>query len=284
MLGYKYRAINQYSLETLQNNTVYFSPYTDFNDPFEFSTPFPNLPIMYSRASTELDILHKKGILKTPIYLHLKNICEDIIKDGDPKLDSIHYKIREKLKTVGIYSLSSVNDEILMWSHYADNHKGFCIGFDTLHKNTTPQTKSFPVNYRNTFSDLNDPDIVIKFYTDIFSKYRHLPPRAWQAKSDKLATILKKEDDLRGGISVLTDKYHKWSYEQEFRLVDEKTYGVKKFKPKCLKSITFGLRTSEEDKLKIIEICKRTDKKHVIFFQAEKSRHSFELEIVEIKA
>ncbi|MGZ9669577.1 DUF2971 domain-containing protein [Pseudomonas sp. GNP014] len=282
MFGYKYRGINEYSLETLKNNTVYFSTYTDFNDPFEFSTPFPNLPIMYNRASIELDLLHNQGVLNTPIYLHLKNICIDIIKNGDPILDKTHLRIREKLKNVGIYSLSSVNDEILMWSHYADNHKGFCIGFDTLHKNTIPQTKLFPVNYKDTFSDLNDPEIIIKFYTDIFSKYRHLPPRAWKAKSDKLAEILKKEDDRRGGISVLTDKYHKWSYEQEFRLVDEKSYGVKKFKPRCLKSITFGIRTSEEDRCKIIEICKNTDKNHVIFYQARKSKDSFKLEILRI--
>ncbi|MBV9575704.1 MAG: DUF2971 domain-containing protein [Gammaproteobacteria bacterium] len=32
---------------------------------------------------------------------------------------------------LGILSLSSCNDSILMWSHYADFHKGFCIGFKT---------------------------------------------------------------------------------------------------------------------------------------------------------
>jgi hypothetical protein len=283
MLGYKYRAINKYSLETIENDTVYFSPYTDFNDPFEFSTPFPNLAKMYKRASTELDKLHENRILDTPDYLNLKNICQNIIKNGNPDLDITHSKIREKLKKVGIYSLSKVNDEILMWSHYADNHRGFCMGFNDLHRNTIPHTKSFPINYKETFTDLDDPEIIIKFYTAIYNEYKSLPIKAWEAKKEKLGNALRLEDDRRGGLSVLTDKYHKWSYEQEFRLVDEKNFGIKKFKPQSLKTITFGLRTTQQHIDAIVDICMKTKKEHVEFFQTRKSQHSFKLEIASIK-
>lgn len=31
----------------------------------------------------------------------------------------------------GILSLSAVRDQTLMWSHYADGHRGFCIGFNS---------------------------------------------------------------------------------------------------------------------------------------------------------
>lgn len=283
MLGYKYRAINKYSLDTIENDTIYFSAYTDFNDPFEFSTPFPNLAKMYKRASAELDVLHTNKILDTPDYLDLKNICINIIKNGNPDLDITHSKIRERLKKVGIYSLSKVNDEILMWSHYADNHKGFCMGFEDLHRNTTPHTKSFPISYKETFTDLDDPEIIIKFYTAIYNTYKSLPPKAWEAKKEKLTKLLQQEDDRRGGLSVLTDKYHKWSYEQEFRLVDEKNFGLKKFKPQSLKSITFGLRTTQQDIDTIIDTCMRTNKENIEFFQTRKSEHSFKLDIASIK-
>ena len=279
MLSYKYRAINKYSLETLENNTVYFSRYTDFNDPFELSTPFPNLAKMYTRASKELDLLHEKNIFSTTEYARLKNVCENIIKNGNPALDNTHKHIRERLSMVGIYSLSKVEDEILMWSHYADNHKGFCIGFDNLHKNTNPQTKPFLVNYRTNFTDLDDPAIIIKFYTDIFHTFKHLPEKAWQAKRDRLAKTLKHEDDQRGGISILTDKYEKWAYEQEIRLVDECNFGLKSFNPKCVKSITFGLRTSQQDIENVINTCQENKKEHVVFFQAEKCEDKFELKI-----
>lgn len=282
MLGYKYRAINKYSLDILENNNVYFSKYTDFNDPFEFSTPFPDVKKMFKRASEKIDSLRENNIFDAETYKHLKSICESIIANGNPKLDITHNKIRERLEKVGIYSLSKVNDEILMWSHYADNHKGFCIGFDDLHANTTPNTKPLNVNYKTEFTDLDDPTLILNFYTDIFHKFKHLPKAAWQSKRANLARKVTFEDDQRGGISVLTDKYQKWEYEQEFRLIDEKNFGIKRFKPRCLKSITFGLRTNTKDKQNIIEICKRNNEFNVDFFQTIKSAEEFKLDITKL--
>lgn len=280
MLSYKYRAINKYSLETLENDTVYFSQYTDFNDPFELSTPFPNLARMYSNASEQLDILHKKGFFSAANYYELKNICERIVKNGNPELDKTHKTIREKMAKTGIYSLSKVNNEILMWSHYADNHRGFCIGFENLHLNTAPQVKQLPVNYKTTFTDLSDPTIIINYYVNVFHNFVHLPDKAWNAKREKLAKVVKHIDDQRGGISVLTDKYEKWAYEQEIRLIDERNFGLKQFNPRCMKSITFGLRTNQQEINNIIDICKKNKKEHIKFFKAEKHDEKFELKIV----
>lgn len=283
MLTYKYRAINKYSLDTLKHNSVYFSKYTDFNDPFELSTPFPNLARMYTRASTELDLLHKNGIFSSEIYQELKKTCARIIKNGNPELDKTHKEIRERMSRIGIYSLSQVNNEILMWSHYADNHKGFCIGYENLHLNTIPPTKKLPVNYKTIFTDLDDPKIIIKFYTDVFHNLLHLPENEWNAKREKLAKELKHEDDQRGGLSVLTDKYEKWSYEQEVRLIDEKNFGLKHFNPQCIKSITFGLRADQKDIEEIITICKESKKEHITFYKTEKHDEKFELNIVKLR-
>lgn len=143
MRGYKYRAINKYSLDILENNNAYFSRYTDFNDPFEFSTPFPNVKNMFKRASTQIDSLHDSNIFDTATYKMLKSTCEKIILNGNPKLDNTHKGIRETLEKVGIYSLSKVNDEILMWSHYADNHKVFVSALTTYTKTQPPIQNHF---------------------------------------------------------------------------------------------------------------------------------------------
>ena len=34
-------------------------------------------------------------------------------------------------KTIGLLTLSSSSENILMWSHYSINYKGFIVGFDT---------------------------------------------------------------------------------------------------------------------------------------------------------
>jgi hypothetical protein len=278
MFGYKYRAINKYSLETLINNTIYFSKHTDFNDPFEFSTPFPDLKTMYTKISKGVDKLFAQKFISIGNHQHLKRVCQNIIEERSSSLDQKHEEIKQSLVKTGVYSLSKTNEEILMWSHYADNHKGFCIGFENLHQNTTPLTKPLPINYTNQYTDLSAPELVLDFYKKMYGQYITLPDAEWNEKYRELANQTKFTDDQRGGIAILTDKYEKWSYEQEFRLIDEKGFGLRPFNPACLKTVTFGLRTSSQDIETIINICK--DKKsNIEFFQTQKKKNNFALEI-----
>ncbi|HGY1053520.1 TPA: DUF2971 domain-containing protein, partial [Aeromonas salmonicida subsp. pectinolytica] len=53
-------------------------------------------------------------------------------------------------------SLSRNNTNILMWSHYADSHKGFCIGF-SRQNNYFKVAES--VRYRRYRSNLNGASI-----------------------------------------------------------------------------------------------------------------------------
>ncbi|WP_458724952.1 DUF2971 domain-containing protein [Pseudomonas mandelii] len=281
MLGYKYRAINKYSLETLTNNTVYFSKHTDFNDPFEFSTPFPDLKRMYTEVSIGVDRLLAQKNISIENHKHLKKICQIIIKEKSSSLDKIHEKIKQTLETTGVYSLSKTNDEILMWSHYADNHKGFCIGFENLHQNTTPVTKPLPINYTDQYTDLSSPELILEFYKKMYGQYISLPDALWKKKYLELGKETKFLDDQRGGIAVLTDKYEKWSYEQEFRLIDQKGFGLRPFNSICLKTITFGLRTSSHDIETIVSICKNK-KTNIEFYKTQKEKNTFALKVIRI--
>ncbi|MBT2620300.1 DUF2971 domain-containing protein [Chryseobacterium sp. ISL-6] len=44
-----------------------------------------------------------------------------------------HYEkyVENVNRNFGIYSLTTKNSNLLMWSHYGNSHKGFCIGFNT---------------------------------------------------------------------------------------------------------------------------------------------------------
>lgn len=44
------------------------------------------------------------------------------------KQDLIH-RITERLKGVGVFSVTEVNDNLLMWSHYANQHRGAALKF-----------------------------------------------------------------------------------------------------------------------------------------------------------
>src|SRR3954471_5525958 len=57
----------------------------------------------------------------------------------------VKVRLDQELGTRGVLSLSERWNSVLMWSHYADNHRGVCIEFD-LAEGSYPSLQ--PVNYR----------------------------------------------------------------------------------------------------------------------------------------
>jgi len=75
----------------------------------------------------------------------------------------------------GILSLSKVIDNILMWSHYGENHRGFAIGFDA---EKLEQTKDFlyaeDAKYTNDFPQVNPlEDYDFKQHNPFLLKNKH---------------------------------------------------------------------------------------------------------------
>ena len=59
-------------------------------------------------------------------------------------------KVFDSLKTTKIACFSTKKDSILMWSHYADYHKGFCIEYKNS-ENSDFFKRIMPVIYSHTF-------------------------------------------------------------------------------------------------------------------------------------
>ncbi len=58
-------------------------------------------------------------------------------KANDPFVQSMYNTLSSSLDNfidrrtkAGIYSLSKSYNENLMWTHYANKHRGYCLGFD----------------------------------------------------------------------------------------------------------------------------------------------------------
>lgn len=86
-----------------------------------------------------------------------------------------------------IGALSARKDSMLMWSHYGNSHKGFCLGYNVQGLIDTHKYFLLPVIYSDTIPYI-DPEVAIKTNT--------LP----------LISIATKSED--------------WSYEEEWRIVD----------------------------------------------------------------
>ncbi len=115
----------------------------------------------------------------------------------------------------GVLSLTSKRDSVLMWSHYANSHKGFCLEFDTSAK---PFASARKVQYRETRHSF-DVD----------------------ASPEETAT------------SFLLAKHKDWEYEDEWRLIAPKGRKKYQFPPYALTGVIFGSAISGADKIKVKE-------------------------------
>lgn len=103
---YRYQPINKLTLTNLSKQKNWVADPLDFNDPFEFHLKEE----MWSNKQKEIKLNHVE-----------------------------RYENREKIKKLlskfGVVCYSSVYDSKLMWSHYADSHKGMCLVYEIPKEN-----------------------------------------------------------------------------------------------------------------------------------------------------
>lgn len=237
---YKYRSISR-AKEIITGGDLYFSSPKDFNDPFDCQ-------IIQTCKYEKKDVIslfsHADQCRDNPEILnYIENTLDDNINNG--KLyEAIECAFRNNLYSTGVCCFSSIYDSILMWSHYAENHKGVCLKFDVI---KDPPFFDYPLlmSYKDEYPQIN------------FAK-----------------------DSMKCIITVLSTKYADWEYEKELR-VYKKQKGTYSFSLFSLTEIIFGCKTEEKD---IGEIMKLVREFHydVTFSKMVMSKQKFNLEKISL--
>jgi hypothetical protein len=233
MLVYKYRGGNeevfQRDLSSIEKNYFWSSSIDELNDPWE------------TIIQSEKFITQSKTIS----WLFGKHTNE--------KLYNLNEALESFLslnKRIGIYSLSKTFLDELLWAHYANSHKGFCIEYNLevlLDTFKTEKVFSFPVKYNKV-----PPDIT-------------------------LADINTKNGGLIHKLSGFKSK--RWEYEEEHRIITDYS-GKQSYNHQALKSIYFGLRMSEEHKLEMFD---RLKGRNIFFFQIQHLEKSYKFEAIRVE-
>jgi len=191
---------------------------------------------------------------------HMKAIY-DLMHLTARALPKLHDELRETLTPRRLLCLSETHDNILMWAHYAENHKGAVIEFTSIEEGgyASAWGAAKPVRYMTDMPRLVDEAALI----------RRLMGQG------PLATREQFEDT----VYVKADP---WAYEREWRVLggwENKPEGVEYilFRPKELTAIYLGCRMSKGDEE---EIKKTMAKKypHAAVRNSCKSRRRFALE------
>jgi hypothetical protein len=190
---YKYQPINQNTLNGLNTRKLWAARPHTFNDPFEFKL---------KRSSTPIGLKTLRN--KNP---HLENLTdEELIVFA---IDRYEVKIRE----MGVICYTMSPDNILMWSHYADGHKGICLEFKLDEGRTLSDAGIYKVVYDDIYPEID--------FENIWHK-------------DRLAKIL-------------WTKSKEWASENELRQIRISGNELVDY-PFKLSSILFGLKTSDNEK------------------------------------
>lgn len=272
---YKYMPAESFEKHIINGPTIRFTTPGDLNDPFEC------MPAVYDFLNPEMrksEAIHQHrehakfiyNLIKPNIdfekfyqYCFASKECEYYNRIKNLSLNVVSNKkiISYMFSKLGIFSASRNNHSILMWSHYAKNHTGVALSFDT----------------NDDFFN-KAPDNMARFKK---VKYRKARPRRVAEKFIDAEIFFTKSED--------------WKYEQEFRLMlpllKQEYYvwgpggkGVCKIPKTTIDSIIFGCMCSNE---KIDDWRKQLAGKggfeHLKFYKAEMDKLEYKLNIVPLE-
>ncbi|MCI0563986.1 MAG: DUF2971 domain-containing protein [Nitrososphaera sp.] len=250
---------SKYSLQALEQlvckSQLRVSRPTTFNDPFDFRALFSSKTA--SRQDIDLFLTNRLfGTAKEKPTRLIKEMLR--AAEPDPSqyaalMQSVaHESTTRYLEGVRVVCFCEPGrkghpENLLLWSYYAEGHKGMCLEFDTKALLTKTRDCLFKVDYRTEYPSLSE-------YSQI-------------------------DEDAFHKLMLFTKSKH-WDHEQEWRLVVDRRYADNEhlLLPKgSLKSITFGCLMPEHDKELIYTLLASSPGSDVEIFEACRSIDSYEL-------
>lgn len=277
---YKYKP---YSDDRLESDFIsgghWCSGTDDLNDPFDIQLLYPenlspNDKATVSSICAKADLARVKNVspneiadfignskiglapleelFLVAIQLGDKNLLRHLwkIEISDEWIDKLFslslLALKDNLGSVAIFCLSEKNNNRLMWAHYGNSFKGYCIGYLTPTGIQNPRA-IHKVQYKEKNHKIRPLDIILKPGQSV--------------------------------IEAITTKSPDWSYESEWRFIMGPDRGLcSKFFP--IHEVIFGNRMPEDQKDKIKSMLKGQD---IRFFIASpiKESSAYEVQITE---
>ncbi|WP_394751955.1 DUF2971 domain-containing protein [Crenothrix sp.] len=258
---YKYRAISNetdltkdYALDALFKSYAVFSSRKNFNDLFDSKVELVKPSLRQIKSVRDKAKSDDKSTYK---YLNKWISKGKITIEGNAEIQKLEMEINKLIDSYIFLSLSAKNNSNLMWSHYANSHRGFCIEFRSDH------VSADKVFYQDSIPKIGLTEFAIQRE---LGNANHIGTKIWQALRTKLM---------------------EWEYEEEYRFQlsnigsgtmlkpGEKFLKVP-YPPNFVESVIFGCRTPQKTKDFItsnIPFC-------IKFKQAYERKNSIKIEII----
>jgi hypothetical protein len=232
--------INEYSLSSIKESYIWFSSPKALNDPFDCRARLRPIDSDY------LDEVYSQY----PKY----RLIQDLDKVLYPLIEGL---LEDEIGNIGISSFTRRRDNMLMWSHYSDQHKGVCLGF----KASIMKLGSYSPLLEKIYCQIKPSTVV---YEKNYQEYNH---------------PITKESSVAELKKVFLTKSEEWSYEEEIRFISlesKRHY----FNKAALVEVIFGLSIDRNMQNEIVELIKNSGYPNVQFFNCKLSKTEYAIEIV----
>lgn len=206
---FKYQPYTIQSLLNLKKQSIYFGSPKHFNDPYDCATT-----AIIAEPTDDETIAATCKLLSDPeMTPEVKNkiaqsnkssLIPELKKAASIALEHAHDNY---LSTMGVTCFAERNDNLLMWSHYGEMYKGFCLEFRTEYQ---PFDKLKPVAYSDTMP------------------------------ATTVASVIVDEDADKAMDDLYCTKSIDWAYEQEWRGFHKDAGTVFTYEASALKAVYFG--------------------------------------------
>lgn len=128
----KFNAPSDYALSNLESGTIFCQRYDAYNDPFEFWTEIVRgIPDADRDPERFLAALKAWGFNFGTVSEALNEpVVRENAQEYFEECELYAPPFEDMRQSVRIACFASQNDNLLMWSHYADGLRGFCVVFD----------------------------------------------------------------------------------------------------------------------------------------------------------
>jgi hypothetical protein len=292
-LLYKYIGFyenNRLRTTFLENESFRFTQRSILNDPFE------TLPIIYppnqyaeedwdvaredaikdgnsNLSKEDLEILYLRMPLRRydfPVFFPCRipefdnELVHSIEEYDKAKSKKVFLELMRELDKYGIFCLTESNENLVMWSHYSQDHKGLVVGFNREH-HFFLQNKPCEVEYSNRRLPITINNGLVRV-------------------NGRLNSV-----DLR----LLFRKHTDWCYEKEWRLIKElkdcnqseknKDVYLLKIPNTAISNITLGANMPQGEIERICNAIGGDDRwSHLTVYKAELSAKEYGLDFKQL--
>jgi len=225
----------------------------------------PIQPAFDSNARTTFAELRKTALSFEGTPDELRKMLIELFERGVEMLEGTVPALRrnwqDEVANYRVFCVCEKNDNPLLWSHYAQEHRGAAFQLECLEALDVPLLAANRVEYGDEPPDIGTEE-------------------EW---FESIVCIRRPEDWEKTWIRMVTTKGREWEHECEWRVISHRRPGEpagyvdSKFDPREISKLFLGCRITEHDREELLNLL-TGEFSHVKAFQARQDNRSYRLQ------